>query len=98
MFHIEAAKGDPLTLIRRIHETGMKAGLAVKPKTMVESVLPFAAAVDMILIMTVEPGFGGQKFMPHCLEKACHSLLFFPYSRFTLILIPSDSLTCRLPF
>lgn len=103
MFHIEAAKGDPLALIRRIHETGMKAGIAVKPKTMIDSVLPFAGAVDMVLIMTVEPGFGGQKFMPQCLEKArsalhpCALMVLFRDLFLTSCVVLGDCLAREIP-
>ncbi|KAJ3323206.1 hypothetical protein HDU76_013696, partial [Blyttiomyces sp. JEL0837] len=61
-FHIEATN-DPKSLIDRIHKAGMRAGIALKPKTPVESVYSYADMVEMVLIMTVEPGFGGQKFM-----------------------------------
>lgn len=46
-----------------------KVGIVIKPKTDVEAVLPFAGDVDQVLIMTVEPGFGGQKFMSEMMPK-----------------------------
>lgn len=67
-FHYEATN-DPLTLINIIHKAGMKAGIAIKPQTPVSVVFPFADYLDMILIMTVEPGFGGQTFIPSCISK-----------------------------
>lgn len=67
-FHVEAC-ADPAALIDRIKATGMRAAVAVKPKTPVESVFPFADKLDMVLIMTVEPGFGGQSFMEDMMPK-----------------------------
>ncbi|XP_054718390.1 ribulose-phosphate 3-epimerase-like [Uloborus diversus] len=67
-FHIEAA-ADPLQVIRKIKEAGMKAGVGLKPGTSVESVVPLIEHVDLVLIMTVEPGFGGQKFMTDMMSK-----------------------------
>ncbi|EMR09060.1 ribulose-phosphate 3-epimerase [Pneumocystis murina B123] len=67
-FHYEATN-NPSTLIDIIHKTGMKAGIAIKPKTPVSVLFPLADRLDMILIMTVEPGFGGQTFIPSCISK-----------------------------
>ncbi len=67
-FHIEATK-DPEEVIRRIRECGRKAGIAIKPATPVEVLKPYLDHIDMALVMTVEPGFGGQKLIPECLDK-----------------------------
>lgn len=67
-FHIEAAS-DPREVIDKIHSLNKKVGIAIKPKTPVEAVKPYLEHVDMILVMTVEPGFGGQKYMNECTEK-----------------------------
>ncbi|KAJ3117517.1 hypothetical protein HDU96_006446 [Phlyctochytrium bullatum] len=67
-FHIEATK-NPVELIDKIKSKGMKAGVAIKPNTPVESVYDIATKVDMVLVMTVEPGFGGQSFMESCMSK-----------------------------
>jgi len=67
-FHIEAVE-DAADMIRKVKEAGMKVGIAVKPGTPVDTVFPFLDDVDMILIMTVEPGFGGQSFMPDQMAK-----------------------------
>ncbi|KAI7833174.1 Ribulose-phosphate 3-epimerase-like protein [Kickxella alabastrina] len=67
-FHIEATK-DASALIDDIHARGMKAGMAIKPDTPVDVVYEFAEKLDQVLVMTVEPGFGGQSFMPTCMDK-----------------------------
>ena len=67
-FHFEASK-DPRETIRRIKATGARAGLAVKPKTTFDEVSEFLSEIDLLLIMTVEPGFGGQTFMADQLIK-----------------------------
>lgn len=67
-FHLEA-EGSPAETIRAIRACGKKAAVALKPATPVEDVYPFVPDLDMVLVMTVEPGFGGQKFMPDMLDK-----------------------------
>jgi ribulose-phosphate 3-epimerase len=67
-FHLEAAQ-DPQAVIDKIHSLGKKAGISIKPKTPVSALLPYLDKVDMILVMTVEPGFGGQSFIPECGDK-----------------------------
>lgn len=67
-FHIEATN-DAKALARQIKEAGMKVGIGVKPGTSVDVVVPYADVADMILIMTVEPGFGGQSFMADMMPK-----------------------------
>jgi len=67
-FHIEATK-DPKGLIKKIKEAGMKVGIALKPKTPASAVFDYVKDVDLILVMTVEPGFGGQKFMADMMPK-----------------------------
>jgi ribulose-phosphate 3-epimerase len=61
-FHLEAAS-DPQAVIDEIHACGKKAGISIKPGTSVDELIPYLDKVDMILIMTVEPGFGGQPFI-----------------------------------
>nr|KAG5695122.1 hypothetical protein BaRGS_017221 [Batillaria attramentaria] len=67
-FHYEATS-DPVSCIRKIKEAGMKVGLGINPPTDVEVVLPYVDMVDLILVMTVNPGFGGQAFIADCLPK-----------------------------
>lgn len=67
-FHIEATE-QVNECIRRVRESGMRVGVALKPETGVEVVLPYVSQVDMVLVMTVEPGFGGQKFMSDMMHK-----------------------------
>ena len=61
-FHVECAK-DPFTLIDEIHALGKTAGIAIHPDTPVEDVFPFIGKVEIILVMTVYPGFGGQGYL-----------------------------------
>jgi len=67
-FHVEAAS-DPREVIDKIHSLGKKAGMAIKPKTDVNAFKPYMESLDMLLVMTVEPGFGGQKYIDYCTDK-----------------------------
>lgn len=68
-FHIEPVENQISTVCRKVKESGMKVGLALKPGTNLEMVKEFIPLADMVLIMTVEPGFGGQKFMTDMMPK-----------------------------
>lgn len=67
-FHIEASQA-PLDTISKIRAAGSKAAIAIKPATPISLISDLLSAVDMLLVMTVEPGFGGQKLIPETLEK-----------------------------
>lgn len=67
-FHVEAA-ANPVAIAGEVHELGAKVGLAVKPSTELEPLLPIVHNFDQLLIMTVEPGFGGQKLIEGTLAK-----------------------------
>mgnify|MGYP002764995259 FL=1 len=67
-FHYESGS-DIISTIDLIKSFGLKAGLSIKPKTNPEVLLPYLNNLDLVLVMTVEPGFGGQKFMQDCAEK-----------------------------
>ena len=67
-FHVEATK-EPEKVIDMIHEKGLKAGISVKPKTPLEAIEPYLEKIDMLLIMSVEPGFGGQAYIEGSTEK-----------------------------
>lgn len=68
--HVEAdTEENTLEALRRIKANGVRAGVVVKPKTPAEAVLPFLSLCDLILVMTVEPGFGGQSFMADMMPK-----------------------------
>ena len=67
-FHLEATE-DADALIDQIHALGCRAGMSIKPKTPVEVVRKYLSKIDMLLVMTVEPGFGGQKYIPESTER-----------------------------
>ena len=92
-FHIESSESRPLELIQKIQSRGMKAGLSLKPATPLEAIVPFLPHLDLILVMTVEPGRGGQDFIESEAKKvkelarrrhklqSCSSLSRSPLSR-----------------
>jgi len=67
-FHLEATD-DADACINMIRAAGKRVGISIKPSTSCDSVFPYLEKCDMVLVMTVEPGFGGQSIIPYCLEK-----------------------------
>ncbi|WP_404439235.1 ribulose-phosphate 3-epimerase [Microbacterium aerolatum] len=67
-FHLEAA-ADPVALARRLRDIGSRAGVAIKPGTAGDALYDILDEFDQVLVMTVEPGFGGQGFMPETMPK-----------------------------
>ena len=69
-FHVEAVSTRMANkVIQKLHQFGVRVGMAIKPNTSIDAVKPFLDKIDMVLVMTVEPGFGGQKLIPECIEK-----------------------------
>ncbi|MBO5142351.1 MAG: ribulose-phosphate 3-epimerase [Clostridia bacterium] len=70
-FHIEAVKSEEevLEIIEKIHSLGAKAGISIKPNTDVKSIKRYLDEIELVLVMSVEPGYGGQKLIPETLEK-----------------------------
>jgi ribulose-phosphate 3-epimerase len=68
VFHVEAAR-DVRGTLARIHAKGARAGLALDPETAVDAVLPYLEDLDLLLVMSVHPGFGGQKFIESAIDK-----------------------------
>ncbi|MCM1134396.1 MAG: ribulose-phosphate 3-epimerase [Clostridium sp.] len=67
-FHLEAVENVD-EVIEKIHGAGAKAGISIKPGTSIEALYPYLSKVEMVLIMSVEPGFGGQSFMPEAYDR-----------------------------
>ncbi|MGI6710648.1 MAG: ribulose-phosphate 3-epimerase [Bacilli bacterium] len=67
-FHVEAVD-NPKEIVKYIKSLGVKVGISIKPNTNVQSIYSVLSEVDLVLVMSVEPGFGGQKFMDSALEK-----------------------------
>lgn len=76
-FHLES-DDDVASTCRAIKDCGCKVGISLKPATDVEQLLPYASLFDMILIMSVEPGFGGQKFIANSTEKIAKARRHYP--------------------
>jgi ribulose-phosphate 3-epimerase len=76
-FHIEATN-DPAGLIAKTKAAGMRVGITLKPGTKLDAILPYVEYVDMVLVMTVEPGFGGQEFMADMMPKVRELRAKFP--------------------
>jgi len=70
-FHIEAMENEDKIheLITHVHKAGIDVGISIKPQTPVDVLKPFLDDIELVLVMSVEPGFGGQSFMPSALEK-----------------------------
>ena len=70
-FHLEACASEEevLSVIQKIRDKGVKVGLSIKPDTDVKSLIPFISKIDLILIMSANPGYGGQSFIPNALDK-----------------------------
>ncbi|MCB0310279.1 MAG: ribulose-phosphate 3-epimerase [Bdellovibrionales bacterium] len=67
-FHIEATK-DPSSALQQLRRLGVQTGISIKPATPADEVFPLLDQVDLVLVMTVEPGWGGQAFLPDCAQK-----------------------------
>lgn len=92
VFHYEACGTDMevFELLDLIHSYGIKAGISVKPKTSIRTIYKFLASTDVILVMSVEPGFGGQKFDPSALVKIRQLRDYMDDNQFTKTLIEVD--------
>ena len=72
-FHLEAVPDTAEEVIAAIRAAGCQVGISIRPGTPVEAVFPYLGVVDLILVMSVEPGFGGQKLIPECVNKVAVS-------------------------
>ncbi len=67
-FHLEATK-TPLKIINILRKNGIKVGISIKPNTNIEDIRPYLSLIDLVLVMSVEPGEGGQEFIPSSIDK-----------------------------
>ena len=91
-FHYEACESDSdvMEVIDLIHKAGGKAGLSIKPKTPTEKIFKFLKDLDLVLVMSVEPGFGGQGFIQDALGKIFHIREYMTQNNITNCLIEVD--------
>lgn len=79
--HIEPCKDNIDNILDKIHSLGIKAGIAINPETPIEQIQNFIDKIDLVLIMSVHPGFDGQKFIPVTLEKIKTTRKLFPNTK-----------------
>jgi len=84
-FHIEATK-DPVSTCRKLRAMGVRAAIAIKPNTPVSSLSGLLDEIDMLLVMTVEPGFGGQKLIAETMPKVAEARALISNSKFEIAL------------
>lgn len=84
-FHIEASQ-DPVSTCRQLRASGVKAAVAIKPNTTVATLSGLLEEIDMLLVMTVEPGFGGQKLIDQTLPKIAEARSLITGSKFEIVL------------
>jgi len=84
-FHIEASR-DPVSTCRKLRATGVRAAIAIKPNTPVSSLSGLLEEIDMLLVMTVEPGFGGQKLIAKTMPKVAEARALITSSKFEIAL------------
>jgi len=84
-FHIEASK-DPVSTCRKLRAMGVRAAIAIKPNTPVSSLSGLLEEIDMLLVMTVEPGFGGQKLIAETMPKVAEARALISNSKFEIAL------------
>ena len=84
-FHIEASK-DPVSTCRKLRAMGVRAAIAIKPNTPVSSLSGLLDEIDMLLVMTVEPGFGGQKLIAETMPKVAEARALISNSKFEIAL------------
>ena len=84
-FHIEASK-DPVSTCRKIRAMGVRAAIAIKPNTPLSSLSGLLEEIDMLLVMTVEPGFGGQRLIEETMPKVAEARALISNSKFEIAL------------